>query len=84
MIKKVSQKELKDRLSFISLIPLFASMDSIQLNTLALSMNKFDFAIGDNIINEGDIGDSLYIILEGEVNCVKEQKVQRILKQKDF
>ena len=84
MIKKVSQKELKDRLSFISLIPLFASMDSIQLNTLALSMNKFDFAVGDNIINEGDMGDSLYIILEGEVNCVKEQKVQRILKQKDF
>ena len=59
-------------------------MEPIHLNTLALSMNKFDFAIGDNIINEGDMGDSLYIILEGEVNCVKEQKVQRILKQKDF
>ena len=84
MVNKVSQKELKERLSFISLIPLFASMEPIHLNTLALSMNKFDFAIGDNIINEGDIGDSLYIILEGEVNCVKEQKVQRILKQKDF
>ena len=84
MVKKVSQKELKDRLSFISLIPLFASMDPIHLNTLALSMNKFDFSIGDNIINEGDIGDSLYIILEGEVNCVQEQKVKRILKQKDF
>ena len=84
MVNKVSQKELKERLSFISLIPLFASMEPIHLNTLALSMNKFDFAIGDNIINEGDMGDSLYIILEGEVNCVKEQKVQRILKQKDF
>ena len=84
MVNKVSQKELKERLSFISLIPLFASMEPIHLNTLALSMNKFDFAIGDNIINEGDMGDSLYIILEGEVNCVKERKVQRILKQKDF
>ena len=84
LVKQISQKELKDRLSFIALVPIFNSIDSVQLNSIALSMNKFGYSINDNIIKEGDNGDSLFIIREGEVNCVKNGSVLRILKAKDF
>ena len=84
VVRKISQKELNDRLSFIALVPLFNSMNSVQLNSIALSMLKLDFDEGDNIIHEGDVGDSLYIILEGEVNCIKDRSLTRVLKPKDF
>ena len=84
IVKTINQKELKDRLEFITLVPLVNSIDSVQLNSLANSMYKFDFDSGDYIIKEGDIGDSLFIIREGEVNCIKEGLVKRTLKQKDF
>ena len=84
LVKKISQKELKDRLSFIALVPIFNSIDSVQLNSIALSMVKCDYNAGDNIIKEGDSGDSLFIIRDGEVNCVKDKNIIRILKSKDF
>ena len=84
LVKKISQKELKDRLSFIVLVPIFNSIDSVQLNSIALSMYKFDYNAGDNIIKEGDSGDSLFIIRDGEVNCVKDKNIIRVLKAKDF
>lgn len=84
IVRKISQKELRDRLSFIALVPLFNSINSVQLNSIALSMLKLDFDENDNIIHEGDVGDSLYIILEGEVNCIKDRSLTRVLKSKDF
>ena len=84
LVKTISQQELKDRLSFIALVPIFNSIDSVQLNSIALSMYKSDYSSGDNIIREGDNGDTLFIIREGEVNCVKNGKLIRILKAKDF
>jgi signal-transduction protein with cAMP-binding, CBS, and nucleotidyltransferase domain len=59
-------------------------MDSIQLNSLASSMYACTFEIQQNIFNEGDIDDCLYIIKEGEVQCEKDNKVIRILKSRDF
>ena len=84
IVKNINHKELKDRLEFITLVPLVNSIDSVQLNSLAHSMYKFDYDMGDYVIKEGDIGDSMFIIREGEVNCMKEGVVKRVLKSKDF
>lgn len=84
IVKTINQKELKDRLEFITLVPLVNSIDSVQLNSLAHSMYKFDYDMGDYVIKEGDIGDSLFIIREGAVNCMKGDDVKRVLKSKDF
>ena len=59
-------------------------MDSIQLNSLASSMYNCIYEIQQNIFNEGDVDDCLYIIKEGEVQCEKDNKIIRILKSRDF
>ena len=84
LIKKITQKELRDRLAYIGLVPLFSSLNYMQVNSIALAMVKLDFEMGDNVIREGDVGDSLYIILEGEVSCFKDRSLTRVLKAKDF
>jgi CRP-like cAMP-binding protein len=38
IVKNINHKELKDRLEFITLVPLVNSIDSVQLNSLAHSM----------------------------------------------
>ena len=84
VVKNINQYELKDRLKFIELVPILNTMDSIQLNSLASSMYACIFEIQQNIFNEGDIDDCLYIIKEGEVQCEKDNKIIRILKSRDF
>ena len=84
VVKNINHHELKDRLKFIELVPILNTMDSIQLNSLASSMYACIFEIQQNIFNEGDIDDCLYIIKEGEVQCEKDNKVIRILKSRDF
>ena len=78
VVKNINQYELKDRLKFIELVPILNTMDSIQLNSLASSMYACTFEIQQNIFNEGDIDDCLYIIKEGEVQCEKDNKIIRI------
>ena len=84
LIKKITHKELRDRLAYVGLVPLFSSLNYMQVNAIALAMVKLDFEMGDNVIREGDAGDSLYIMVEGEVSCFKERSLTRVLKAKDF
>ena len=45
---------------------------------------KLEFNEGDALIKEGDPGQSIMMILEGEVACKKGEKIVRILSQNDF
>jgi signal-transduction protein with cAMP-binding, CBS, and nucleotidyltransferase domain len=59
IVTTINQHELKDRLEFIALVPIFESMENVQLNTIASSMNKYTFDAGTKIIDEGEVGDCL-------------------------
>ena len=60
-------------------IPLDTTIKSIMANNLIQEIYKE----GQYIFKEGEFGSCMYIIKEGEVECIKGDKVVRILKQGD-
>ena len=84
IVKSINKIELNDRLKFISLVPIFSSLENIQLNSLASSMFKCTFDSGEYVFYEGDIGDSVYIIKDGEIECEKNKEIIRILKSGEY
>jgi len=52
----------------IANIPLFSGLDRINLAKIIPEMEKTSFAAGQIIFNQGDPGDSLFIIVDGFVN----------------
>ena len=84
IVTNINKKELNSRLEFISLVPIFDSIKNIELNSLASSMLKCTYDNDEIIFKKGDIGDSLFIIKEGEVNCEINNNIIRVLKSKDF
>ena len=84
IVNSLNKQELEDRLKFITLVPIFESMENIKINSIASAMYNCTFDVGQNIFKEGDIGDSLFIIKKGEVDCEKNNKVIRVLKSRDI
>ena len=60
-------------------IPLDGTIKAIMANNLIQEIYKQ----GQYIFKEGEIGSCMYIIKEGEVECIKGDKVVRVLKQGD-
>ena len=60
-------------------IPLDSTIKAIMANNLIQEIYK----AGQYIFKEGELGGCMYIIKEGEVECIKGDKVVRVLKQGD-
>ena len=60
-------------------IPLDSTIKAIMANNLIQEI----YNAGQYIFKEGEIGSCMYIIKEGEVECIKGDKVVRVLKQGD-
>ena len=60
-------------------LPLEDSFKTILANNLLQEKYK----TGDYICKEGDLGNCIYIVKEGEVNCIKNDKIIRTLKKGD-
>ncbi|TET19218.1 MAG: cyclic nucleotide-binding domain-containing protein, partial [Candidatus Cloacimonadota bacterium] len=58
-------------MQLFSNIPLFETLDAASLKEIQKLLKKEHYKKGKRIINEGELGDSLFIILEGEVEVVK-------------
>ena len=84
IVHKLNQNQLKERLNFVSLVPIFQTMNNTQLNAITTSMLTCTFDIGQKIFNEGEIGYCFYIIRSGEVSCEENNKVIRLLGANDF
>jgi CRP-like cAMP-binding protein len=59
--------ELPERVAALRRIDLFAALESPELELLARGLRKVRFAAGEPIIRQGEAGDSLFIIAEGDV-----------------
>lgn len=57
-------------------IPLFTGLSDAALQQLALPLQEVTFLQGDTVIGEGDKGDALYIIRQGEAEA-RHEKQQR-------
>lgn len=84
IVQKLNNIDLKERIYFLTLITIFKFLNRNQIQEIARYMVKCEFQTGHTIIQEGDIGESLYIVKEGIVVCTKNEKEVRKLYNKDF
>lgn len=58
---------MKDAMKLLKRIPLFADMPKEQLQSLVGILDRRSYSKGQVILNQGDPGDSLFIVLSGRV-----------------
>lgn len=63
---KTSQKT-----SALKKLPIFSGLSGIDLSIIAPILKMVSYRSGEDVIHEGDIGDSLYIITKGSVEVYK-------------
>jgi CRP/FNR family transcriptional regulator, cyclic AMP receptor protein len=56
---------------FLKKAPLFAPVDTSDLKAVALIAEELRFEAGQEIVHDGDVGDSMYIIKDGTVAITK-------------
>ena len=67
-----AQKQgLMERLLVLRKVPLFAQMSLDQLESINQLLKEVQYLRGERIILEGDLGDELYILVEGGVRIVQ-------------
>ncbi len=85
IVEKMNKEEQKERLEFLSIVPIFHSINRNQLNNIILNMYTCSFDQGQLIFKEGETGYSFYIIKTGSVNCESESGgIKRTLQTKDY
>jgi len=60
-----------EKLAILETSPLFVSLHPEELDMLAELSQERQLAAGEVIFNEGDVGDSLYVIVRGEVEVIR-------------
>jgi HEAT repeat protein len=61
------EKQLMERLLMLQSVPLFAAMTLEQLEAIHSCLSEQHYTKGEVIFNEGDIGDEMYIVADGQV-----------------
>ena len=83
ILLKLNNQNLKERIYFLSLNPIFKFLEPNQLHDIARNMLKCEFNCGEKI-EENEMGESLYIIKEGLINYYENNILIRKLQPKDF
>jgi len=56
---------LKEEAELLRRIPLFAEIEPAKLKLLAFTSERIDFAPGQYLFHQGEMGDAAYILIEG-------------------
>lgn len=72
-----------EKVFILKSINLFSQISEDDLLALAKSVKELEFKVGDEVIKEGEIGTSMYVIVEGEVNVIAGGKKITTLKEKE-
>jgi cGMP-dependent protein kinase len=84
MVQKLNRIDLKERIYFLNLIPIFKGLSSVELHNVARGMIKCEYEQNHQILSQGEKGESLFIIKDGVIACVREEKEIRKLYTKDY
>ena len=57
---------LEEEVELLRNIPLFAKIEPSKLKLLAFTSQRLTFNPGDSLFKQGDSGDALYVIMEGD------------------
>lgn len=63
---------IQARQRLIRLFPCFAALSAAQCQELALLMHEQRYSAGEKIVNENELVDSIYLVVEGEAEVTKE------------
>jgi CRP-like cAMP-binding protein len=55
-------------------VPLFSGLSKRELNRLAADTDELTFAPGETVVREGDLGETMFVVLEGEGKVVRSGK----------
>jgi len=64
---------------FLKKVPLFSNLPDDDLNRLCEVVNEEFISSNEVLFTEGDLGDKAYVIMEGEVDILKESGEQTVL-----
>jgi CRP-like cAMP-binding protein len=64
------ERDYMDRLGALSKIDLFKTLDDADVDLLARGMHRRMWARGETLVRQGDPGDSMFLIAQGEVAVV--------------
>ena len=62
---------MANRDNWLDSVPIFSGLSPDVIQTLAKNAHYISFLPGDTVFNEGDKGDSIYILVSGVVNVFK-------------
>jgi HEAT repeat protein len=82
MTRTLTTLPLMERVMFLRKVPLFADLPPPDLKPIASIAEEDAFADGETIAEEGGAGDSMYIIVSGEVSIIvgrSDQREERVL-----
>lgn len=72
-MKKISEKKIKDAITeFLSSFSFFDGLSSDELGVISEYIQFFEMDPDENLFKEGDEGDSVFFIIEGEAEVIKE------------
>ena len=83
IIDHINSQNYMENIKFINDINFFSGLSNNLKTLLSKNIIKVYFEPKDVIVKEGDLASCLYIIKEGEVECVMNGKLIRTLKSKD-
>ncbi|MFT5367951.1 MAG: CRP-like cAMP-binding protein [Candidatus Latescibacterota bacterium] len=75
---------LVQKILFLKNVPLFSSMPPGELSHLAKIAEEMIFDTGETIITQGELGESLYLIIEGTVSVEQNGKRVAKLNESDY
>ena len=79
IIDATTKENFKENKKFIKSVNFLKVLENYQISILCFGLYKEMFVENQIIANEGDYANCIYIIKEGEVNCVKEGRIIRTL-----
>ena len=80
IVDHIAKLNFEENKNFIQSIPILAHIDHYQQTILCVSLIKETFDEGTFIVKEGDAANCIYIVKSGEVNCIRDGKIIRTLK----
>jgi CRP/FNR family transcriptional regulator, cyclic AMP receptor protein len=67
---------LDSKIELLQLVPLFCGLTADELEAIANAGEKRYFETGENLITQGEKGDTAFLILTGKANCTRTEKGQ--------
>ncbi len=73
-----------EKMLFLRYVPLFSNMATSELTQVASVAREVTFPAGHRIIQQGDHGDHMYLIVDGEVIIQRGESLVKTLGPRDF